>query len=229
MTQRRFWSLPLAVAILCGLSPKAIWAQGQVAPSSSLMSRLRNFLGLQPRSVSVGGTRSNSMNVVCLLAPGPIEPGRDGPVVRLLELQPVLAMGSALNEIELRSGEAVLWSRLASSRSPIKGRLAWPLTPLLGGERLELAMRPKGAAGGDWAVVRLEVASAEAQQRYTTALQASVGSTERRLRQLDLAATAGDGALAQALLWAPHTPNSSALTALQREQQVNCKSTTSTR
>jgi len=229
MTAMQFWSLPLAAALLLGFAPKAIWAGGQGAQPSSLMSRMRNFLGLQPRSVSVGGTRSNAMQVVCLLAPGPIEPGRDGPEVRLLEQQPVLVLGSALNEIELRRGEAVLWSRLASSTSPISGRLAWPLAPLQSGERLELAMRPRGAAGGDWAVVILKLASAEAQQRYTTALQASVGSTELRLKQLDLAITAGDAALAQALLWVPLTPNSSALEALQREQQANCQLTHSSR
>jgi hypothetical protein len=49
------------------------------------------------------------------------------------------------------------------------------------------------------------------------------------LKQLDLAITAGDAALAQALLWAPLTPNSSALAALQREQQANCHLTYSSR
>ena len=86
-----------------------------------------------------------------------------------------------------------------------------------------LAMRPRGTAGGDWAVVSLEAASLENQQRYAAALLASVGNGELQLQQLDQAAAAADGPLAQALLWAPVTSNNSALVALQREQQASCE------
>ena len=214
----------LIMALLsCSQAMAPVWANPSSAPPAGLMTRIRQFLGVQPRSVSVGGTRSNASQAVCLLSPGPIEPGPDGPTVRVVDPQPALVLGSPLNEIELRRGEAVLWSKLASSKKAISGRLAWPLAPLKPGERLELAMRPRGAAGGDWAVVSLEAASLENQQRYAAALLASVGNGELQLQQLDQAAAAGDGPLAQALLWAPVTPNNSALAALQREQQASCE------
>ena len=214
----------LIMALLsCSQAMAPVWANPSSAPSPGLMTRIRQFLGVQPRSVSVGGTRSNAPQAVCLLSPGPIESGRDGPTVRLVDPQPALVLGSPLNEIELRRGEAVLWSKLASSKKAISGRLAWPLVPLKPGERLELAMRPRGAAGGDWAVVSLDAASVEDQQRYAAALRLSGGDGERQLQELDQAAAVGDGALAQALLWAPVTPNNSALAALQQEQQASCE------
>jgi hypothetical protein len=229
MTQRKFWILHLLALLLSASAPAVVWAQGSAAPPSSLMGRIRTFLGVQPRSVSVGGTRSGVAQTVCLLSPGPIEPSRSGPAVRVLDPEPALVLGTPLNEIEIRRGETVLWSQLASSKAPITGRIPWPLAPLAAGEQLELAMRPKGAAGGDWGVVKLEAASAEARQRYTQTVVASAADGELRLQQLDQAAAGGDGPLAQALLWAPLTPNNSALVALQREQQAGCSTSPSTR
>ena len=219
----------LIMALLsCSQAMAPVWANPSSAPPAGLMTRIRQFLGVQPRSVSVGGTRSNAPQAVCLLSPGPIELRPDGPTVRVVDPQPALVLGSPLNEIELRRGEAVLWSKLASSKMAIRGRLVWPLAPLKPGERLNLAMRPRGAAGGDWGVVKLQAASAEAQQRYGQEMQASAGNVELRLQQLDQAAASGDGALAQALLWAPDTKSSSALTTLQRELQTSCSINTST-
>jgi hypothetical protein len=228
MWQRRFRSLQLLPLLFAAKAPAVVWAQGSAAPPSSLMGRIRTFLGVQPRSVSMGGTRSSSAQNVCLLARGPIESGIDGPSVRVLGTQPSLVLGSKANEIELRRGELVLWSQLASSKTPIRGRLAWPLAPLKSGERLVLAMRPQGAAGGDWAVVSLEIASVEAQHHYATALRISGDSAERRLQLLDQAVTARDGPLAHALLWAPDTESSSSLTTLQRELQTSCNINPST-
>lgn len=196
MTQRRFWTLQLLVLLLAATAPAVVWAQGNAAPPSSLMGRVRTFLGVQPRSVSVGGTRSGATQSVCLLSPGPIEASRSGPSVRVLDSQPALVLGTSLNEIEIRRGDIVLWSQLASSKAPISGSIPWPLAPLYAGEQLELAMRPKGAAGGDWGVVKLEADSAEAQQRYVQMVQASTGNAEVRLQQLDQASITGDGAIA---------------------------------
>lgn len=225
MTQRRFWSLQLLVLLLGASAPAMVCAQANGASSSSLMGRIRTFLGVQPRSVSVGGTRSGAAQSVCLLSPGPIEPSRKGTAVRVLDPWPQLVLGTPLNEIEIRRGETVLWSQLASSKAPISGSIPWPLAPLTTGEQLELAMRPKGAAGGDWGVVKLQAASAEAQQRYVKDAQVSASSAELRLQQLDQAIAAEDGPLAHALLWAPLSPSTSAWAALQREQQASCVKT----
>jgi hypothetical protein len=88
------------------------------------MGRIRTFLGVQPRSVSVGGTRSGAAQSVCLLALGPIKTSRTGPAVRVLDPQPAIVLGTPLNEIEIRRGETVLWSRLASSKAQFYADLA---------------------------------------------------------------------------------------------------------
>lgn len=229
MREGRPWSLQLLALLFGATAPAVVWAQGNGAPPSSLMGRIRTFLGVQPRSISVGGSRSGAAQSVCLLAPGPIELTLpNAPVVRVLDPQPTLVLGTPLNEVEIRRGETVLWSKLASSKAPISGSIPWPLAPLQAGEQLELAMRPKGAAGGDWGVVKLEAASAEDQQRYSQAVLASAGNAELRLQQLDQAADAGDGVLVQALLWAPLSPSNSAVAALQQEQKASCQTTPKT-
>lgn len=225
MREGRPWSLQLLALLFGATAPAVVWAQGNGAPPSSLMGRIRTFLGVQPRSISVGGSRSGAAQSVCLLAPGPIQLTPNAPVVRVLDPQPTLVLGTPLNEVEIRRGETVLWSKLASSKAPISGSIPWPLAPLQAGEQLELAMRPKGAAGGDWGVVKLEAASAEDQQRYSQAVLESAGNAELRLQQLDQAADAGDGVLAQALLWAALSPSNNGLVELQREQQASCHTT----
>ena len=74
-------------------------------------------------------------------------------------------------------------------------------------------------------MVKLQAASAEAQQRYANDAQACASSVELRLQQLDHAIAAGLAAEAQALLWAPLNPSSSALKALQLEQKASCEKT----
>lgn len=93
MTHRQLLACSLAAALLNSLAPAVSFAQRQAPPSRSLLVRLRSFLGLQPRLVSVGGTRSNTAQTVCLLAPGPTESGPTGAVVRVLDPQPRLVLG----------------------------------------------------------------------------------------------------------------------------------------
>ena len=225
LIEGRFWTLPLLVVLLSAAIPALISAQANASTTSSLMGRIRTFLGVQPRSLSVGGTLSSIAQSVCLLVPGPVETSGSGSSVRVLDPGPALVLGTSLNEIEIRRGATVLWSQLASSKAPISGSITWPLAPMAAGEHLELAMRPKGAAGGDWGVVKLQAASAEAQQRYANDAHACASSVELRLQQLDHAIAAGLAAEAQALLWAPLNPSSSALKALQLEQKASCEKT----
>jgi hypothetical protein len=135
-------------------APRVLGNPGTVPPAD-VMTRIRQFLGVQPRTVSVGGTRSRQQAVVCLLAPGPIQKVGEVSQIQLVESSPNLVFGTPLNEVEIRSGSAVLWSQLATSKGPIQGRIPWPISPIKSNQRLELAMRPRGAAGGDWAVVHL--------------------------------------------------------------------------
>lgn len=93
MTHRQLLACSLAAALLNSLAPAVSLAQRQAPPSRSLLVRLRSFLGLQPRLVSVGGTRSNTAQTVCLLALGPMESGPTGAVVRVLDPHPRLVLG----------------------------------------------------------------------------------------------------------------------------------------
>lgn len=225
--KKRCWLasvLQAGMVISLGLPPAGL-AQKAVPPPTSLMSRIRSFLGVQPRTVSVGGSRHGTVQQVCLLAPGPVQTSGGVAWVSVLNRRPALVLSTALNELEIRRGDRVLWSQLASSRQPITGQLRWPLAPLEPGERLELAFRPRGASGGDWAVVSLEGASAEAQQRFAAAVEGSRSNGMLRLQQVEQAVAAGDAALAAALLWAPRPPGSNGLVALQQELQASCQTT----
>ena len=99
-------------------------------PSRSLMTRVRRFIGTQPRTVSVGGTRSSGNKSVCLLSPGPIRQSSQGPEVVLVDSSPDLVLGSQLNEVEISSGSKVLWNQMATSKRPVDGRILWPIEPI---------------------------------------------------------------------------------------------------
>lgn len=221
-------ALVAALLSIDAYASRALGNEGAMPPAD-VMTRIRQFLGVQPRTVSVGGTRSRGQASVCLLAPGPIQNVGKVSEIQLVESRPYLVFGTPLNEVEIRSGTDVLWSQLATSKVPIQGRTAWPIASVEPNQRLELAMRPRGAAGGDWAVLTLVAASSDDQQRSIAALQTSASNGQLRLQQLDQAVAAGDRALAQALLWAPLTEGDTALAVLQREQQASCKTTASAR
>jgi hypothetical protein len=184
-------------------APRALGNPGTVPPAD-VMTRIRQFLGVQPRTVSVGGTRSRQQAVVCLLAPGPIQKVGEVSQIQLVESSPNLVFGTPLNEVEIRSGSAVLWSQLATSKGPIQGRIPWPISPIKSNQRLELAMRPRGAAGGDWAFVTLIGGQDSVISKVSDIInKISQGPFNSPLPAIDAAISGGEFNIAIALAWAP--------------------------
>jgi len=199
----------IAYLLLSGLlvlafpQAQAVEQSSKSRPQQSLMTRLREFIGTQPRSVSVGGTRSAVGQTVCLLSPGPIRQRLQRSEILVVDASPDLVLGSKLNEIEIRSGNKVVWSQMGTSKKAIDGRIPWPIEPIKPRQRLHLALRPRGTAGGDWAHMTLVGAPRSAMQAYHKTLEASSGSPSARLLAVDSAARSQDQSKALALLWAP--------------------------
>jgi hypothetical protein len=220
---RRRYSASLIVALL---SSSFILAGASAQPFAtqpgSLMSRIRKFLDLQPRSVSVGGTRTGERTEVCVLAPGPIEKVDGVSRVLVVESKPDLVLGTPLNEIQIRSGQAVLWTQLATSRVPIAGRLGWPLPPISPGQQMELGIRPRGSAGGDWAWLKLVGAPQQIMEQTAQVLSISKHSEGLRLKSIDQALQNGDNSVALALIWSETMPPSKSQIDLQEEARRGC-------
>ena len=216
----------IAYLLLSGLlvlafpQSQAVEQSSKSRPQQSLMTRLREFIGTQPRSVSVGGTRSAVGETVCLLSPGPIRQLpldwltrmkkrifktsiRQRSEILVVDASPDLVLGSKLNEIEIRSGNKVVWSQMGTSKKAIDGHIAWPIEPIKPRQRLHLGLRPRGTAGGDWAHITLVGAPRSAMQAYHKTLEASSGSPSARLLAVGSAARSQDQSKALALLWAP--------------------------
>ena len=206
-------------------APRVLGNPGAVPPAD-VMTRIRQFLGVQPRSVSVGGTRSQGESLVCLLAPGPIQKVGKVSQIQLVQSSPNLVFGSPLNEVEIRSGSAVLWSQLATSKGPIQGRIAWPIEPIKSNQRLELAMRPRGAAGGDWAIVTLIGAGSDVLQRTAATFEKlAEGDDGSRLYAINESISRGEQSLAIALTWTSDgkTSDSIQISAVQAQALNGCR------
>jgi len=168
------------------------------------MTRICQFLGVKPSTVSVGGTRTRDSGKVCLLATGTIEQVNGVSAVTVGQLKPKLVLGRPLNEIEISSSHGVLWSQLATSKGPIQGRIAWPIEPIKPNQRLELAMRPRGAAGGDWAFVTLIGAESGVISKMLGIInKISQGPFNSPLSAIDTAVSRGEDNIAIALAWMP--------------------------
>jgi hypothetical protein len=200
-------ALAVLVALTLAGSPSAALAEGQ----PTVLQQLRELIGYNPRQ-AVGGSRSGSAVTVCLITPRFAE-SVDGIPQALVSLpSPTLLAAGALSEVRLEQDERILWQWRGSSSEPIEGPIPWPLPPLQPGESVLLRLRPRGAAGADFADIRL-VAADEAEQQRALALLADHFS---RLAVIEREARAGRAALASELLFSPVEQPSEALTELQQ-------------
>ncbi len=191
MTDRSFrLAVPLVMAIhLLAIAPAAD------ARRPTLLQRLREWIGLNPRQ-AVGGSRGESSNTVCLITPR-LEAS---PPVALVSLpRPTLLAVGELNEVQLEQNGRLLWQQRASSATPLSGPIPWPVAPLTPGQEMLLRLRPRGAAGADFATITLRAAPA-AQQQTALALLANPSA---RLNAIESAARSGRSALASELVFAP--------------------------
>ncbi len=222
MKRSAIQAVVMTTLLSCAQGLLPVWAGPGSSPPAGLMTRIRQFFGIQPRMVSVGGTRFSSTGTVCLLAPGPIQQVNGVNQVLLVQAQPDLVLGTPLNELEIRSGEAVLYSRLATSKAPIAGRLAWPIAAVQPQQQLQLAMRPQGAAGGDWAVLQLVGASKAEMERTARQLQTSRAGTTDQLLALEQLLQRGENGTALEMLWAESASSNPELEKLRKEAVDGC-------
>jgi hypothetical protein len=201
-----------AAALLLAL-PLLANAPAAGARQPTLLQRLREWIGINPRQ-AVGGSRGSSRTSVCLITPR-IEASTTGrPPTAVVSLpSPTLLAEGELNEVRLEQDGRTIWQKRASSTAAISGPIAWPLAPLTPGQAMLLRLRPRGAAGGDFADVQLRAASAE-QQREALALLANPSA---RLQAIETAATKGHHGLASGLVFAPLANPSSELTSLRQK------------
>ena len=166
--RRRRIAAHLAAALLLSLtSGAALGGAAAPAQQQSLLQRLRDLIGYNPRQ-AVGGSRSGSGPDICLITPRfqPGDASATAPATATVALaRPTLLAAGPLNEVRLERDGRILWQQLASSTKPIEGPIAWPLEPLQPGESLLLRLRPRGAAGADFATIQLVAAGAADQQR----------------------------------------------------------------
>lgn len=195
MTDR---SLHRAASLLLALALLAIPPAAE-ARRPTLLQRLRDWIGINPRQ-AVGGSRGASKSSVCLITPR-FEAGSTTqlPTAVVSLPSPTLLAAGELNEIRLEEGGRLLWQQRASSTTSISGPIPWPLAPLTPGQTMVLRLRPRGAAGGDFADVQLQAATA-LQQREALALLADPSA---RLGAIESTARSGRSALASELVFAP--------------------------
>ena len=216
----------LAVLLSTSAYAPRVLGNPRAVPPADVMTRIRQFLGVQPRTVSVGGTRSRGESFVCLLAPGPIQKVGEVSQIQLVQSSPNLVFGTPLNEVEIRSGSSVLWSQLATSKGPIQGRIPWPIAPIKSNQRLELAMRPRGAAGGDWAIVTLIGAGSDVLQRTAVTFEKlAEGDDSSHLHAINESISRGEQSLAIALTWTSDgkTSDSIQISAVQAQALNGCR------
>ncbi len=203
--------LVLLLACFAVGSP-AIAEQQLVEPTASLVQRLRRLLNLSP-PLAVGGSRgglgaaSGSEAGICLLSPWPASAGLGLPQSAALvpTAAPTLLAAAPLNEIQLLRQGRIVWQRRASSTAAIEGPVPWPLEPLQPGEQVLLRLRPRSAAGADFAEIRLQAAAAPVLQHYRLLLAELKSHPSRWPVQVE-AALSGSPALAAALATDPQAP-----------------------
>jgi len=182
-------------------------------PPRSLIQRLRQFLGVNP-PVAVGGSRSGTSQGVCLLSPwmGGSRRGREATAPLLVQVPtstPTLLSSGPLSEVQLLRNERIVWRQRSSTIQPIEGPIRWPLEPLQASEQVQLRLRPRGASGGDFAVVTLQAGTTDQLQRHQSLVSTLKANPERWQtaleQQLD-SKQGGDPALAVALASDPSAP-----------------------
>jgi hypothetical protein len=182
----------------------------------SLLQRIRQLIGLN-RPIAAGGSRSGGSLSVCVITPRTEIDEQGGPQAQVPLPRPVILAAGPLNEVRLDRGGKLLWRERASSTQPIEGPVNWPLEPIQPGESLQLMLRPRGAAGSEFAVITLTGASA-AEMAANEQLVEQLGMDAAAwLQAVDQALDRNQTALAWALLFAQQAPRSGDLDGLRRE------------
>jgi len=108
-----------------------------------------------PIPLLVSGARSTDLAELGLINPR-VELNPQGePVALAVCSTPTIWADRPLAEILIERDGMPVWQKLATSKEPIEGPIAWPLEPLLPGGSFILKLRPYGATGGVYAKANL--------------------------------------------------------------------------
>lgn len=219
----RFQTCLLAALLSSTFIPTVGAASERESAPVGVMESIRKFLGIQPRRVSVGGTRSPGTPTpsVCLLAPGPITEVDGKSKVLVVQPKPDLVVGSPLSELQIRSADRVVWAKVATTEGPIPERISWPIAAITPNQSLILALRPWNADLGDWALVELVGAAADEMERATQIIQKSTDS-QSRTAAINQAIERGDGPTAFALIWSESANVGSQIGGLRKADADGC-------
>lgn len=207
--------------LLAGAVLTALWIS-PVAPAladatkPTLLQRIRALIGLN-RPIAAGGSRSAQALQVCVITPR-TEIDEAGQAQALVPLpRPTILAAGPLNEVRIDRDGQRLWSQKASSTQAIEGPIHWPIEPIQPGEQLTLLLRPRGASGGDFAVIKLKGAPAGEMTAHEALISRLGGDAAAWLQAVDDALDRDQVPLAWALLFAPEDPSSETLDGLRRE------------
>ncbi len=226
----------VALFLISVTSPLTSSALADKAPPETLMTKLRKFLGTQPKMVSVGGSRSpeqpDKTIPTCLLYPGPVvkieseqtKSGNNTPFyqVKVIESRPQLIFSSQLNEIALLYKDAK-WDMLASDKSPLNNSFSWPLSPFTPEQTIKLAIRTKENSGSEWVVIHLVGATADEFRTIEIEHKQSLHDPNARLLAINKAIDQKQAANAMSLIWADSPKsNSPEISKLQDHLRTQC-------
>ncbi len=223
------WFTAVAVLGPAALAPSA-WGQAQpqgrpvfmsplqrpaTALQKTALQRIRELLGLNP-PIAVGGSRSGNAVEVCVISPHLAMTPSGEAVATVAMGRPTLLAVGPLNEVRIERAGKIVWRRLASSTEAIEGPITWPLAPLQPGETVDVKLRPRGAPGGDFAVIQLVGAAALEMNRADALLQGLGADPALWQQAIEQQLDQGHMALAWELLFERRSPISPSLDELRR-------------
>lgn len=191
------------------------------APLPGLVAILAAVLplgALPGRSGSDAGAAVSPAQDVCLIAPRADIDG-SGRARALVPIgRPTLFAVGEMETVRLERGGRMVWQQHSSVQAPIRGPIAWPVAPLLPGERVVLWLRPSQAPPGNlFAAIELIGAPAPVMGRGENLLSSLGMDPGAWLRAFEKELERGDLTLAWALLFAHQGPSSPELDALRLE------------
>jgi hypothetical protein len=180
-------------------------------PTISLPLLLALLLAACPRPFAAAES-------VCLLAPRARPSGSEGRATAVVPVpRPTVFAVGELESVRIERRGRPVWERRGSGTAPLRGPIAWPLSPIRPGERLMLRLRPRHAAADGFAAIELVGASARVLERNQALLSRLGKDPGAWRRAFDAALDQGDLTLAWALLFAFEGPSSPELDALRLE------------
>jgi hypothetical protein len=151
LSHRLLGNLVAAAVLAAVATPSVVLAQ---PASPTILQRIRQLIGLT-RPLAAGGSRSMDVSAMCVVSPR-VELDADGKTMAMVPLpRPTLLTSGALNEVVVERGGQIAWRLQASSSKAIESPIDWAIAPIQPDEQLTLRLRARGAAGGDFVVIRL--------------------------------------------------------------------------